>query len=640
MIIKSLVFKDFLIFYGRQKLELGGGLYVMHGENGRGKSTFLSGISWAFLGEFRNRQGKLLPDSVLLNRDAEREGETEVSVELVLDVEGVEVVVRRTHSSETNETHLFVQRGGVTQDQQDAEIVLRGLLDKDVARFFLFDGEELRRYEELLEAGEDGAAEVRRSIEHILGLPALTNAVADLQSVADTFRKQATKAAAREGHAAQAVLLVKQCQTALDDAVSDRDQLAAQRDAQMIKVEEASEILQRFDSSREILLRKVEVEGEIAALRKQGDDANSARQHALAEAWRDVLAGAVKPKRDAYMKQLESSRARALVLAEIKSLEESLSDGACDQCGQKLKEDASNKIAKTVAELNESLPADSSTEDTQNAVIALTAITPVGRLGDAIEEDRKVRRVVANVAIHQQELDELSSSTRAIPEADIRAASAAQDSANQAIGVIDEKIAGVEVTIAAARTALRNAEDDAGKASTSAESASLRKSKALAEKLADLFGAAIESFRDDRRAHIGADASAIFKILTTSPEYQGLEINQNYGLVTLGPDGKPVPGRSSGQEQIVAFSLIGALNRNATRTAPVVMDTPLGRLDSGHREKVLAYLSDMADQVFLLVHSAELDDADLDPIRSGISAEFEMRKESAFRTSIQKKGGE
>jgi hypothetical protein len=133
------------------------------------------------------------------------------------------------------------------------------------------------------------------------------------------------------------------------------------------------------------------------------------------------------------------------------------------------------------------------------------------------------------------------------------------------------------------------------------------------------------------------DASDIFSVLTTTPEYKGLRINPNYGLETLGPDGEPVPGRSAGQEQIVAFALIGALNRNATRRAPVIMDTPLARLDRGHRAKVLSFLGDMAQQVFLLVHSAEVSEEDLAAIRGTIAREFELHPDALFRTQIRER---
>ncbi len=53
--------------------------------------------------------------------------------------------------------------------------------------------------------------------------------------------------------------------------------------------------------------------------------------------------------------------------------------------------------------------------------------------------------------------------------------------------------------------------------------------------------------------------------------------------------------RSAGAEQIVAFALIGALNRSAVRKGPIVMDTPFGRLDRKHSENVLSFIPTMSE---------------------------------------------
>ena len=96
MIIKRLVLEDFQIFYGRQQLDLGAGLYVIHGENGRGKSTLLSAVHWALFGHYENRQGNVVSSRVMVNRDAVREGRTTVKVELLLEDGGEEILIRRS----------------------------------------------------------------------------------------------------------------------------------------------------------------------------------------------------------------------------------------------------------------------------------------------------------------------------------------------------------------------------------------------------------------------------------------------------------------------------------------------------------------------------------------------------------------
>jgi DNA sulfur modification protein DndD len=636
MIIKRLVFNDFLIFYDRQELTLGPGLFVIHGENGLGKSTFLNGIAWALLGQFRDRQDRPVADSGLLNHTARKEGQTEVSVELTLDVDGTDVLVRRTHDTTTGKTRLYVKRGNTPLNRADAEALLRGVLDRDVARFFLFDGEDLRRYEEMLQGDEAGALQVRRSIEHILGLPALTNAAQDLDEVAADFGAKATAASRKEGKAAQAVLRAEQLESALADARDDEQQLQQRLADANAEKEAANEVLQGYDAARDLMAQKAMIEAEIASLEQRQRETLDARQKALAETWRDVLAEAVAGPRQALRARLDVSSDRTRLLAQIDALEGSLEAHTCEQCGQDLKPDAAQKITEQLAGLRAALPNEESDEAAiQAALLALTAITPNGRLQDAVDEDQKVRRLERDITLFKQDRSDLVERVSEVPQDKIREAANRAESAIQIIGVIDAELADVAARIESIKSDLRAAQAEVSKASTDPESAAMRSKQELAQELAELFGSAISEFRDERRKQVGADASEIFKRLTTSPEYEGLIIDENYGLVTVGPDGDPVPGRSAGQEQIVAFALIGALNRNATRGAPVVMDTPLGRLDKRHRELVLTFLGDMADQVFLLVHSAELDDEDLDPIRDGVAAEYQMRKQAAFKTTIE-----
>ena len=72
--------------------------------------------------------------------------------------------------------------------------------------------------------------------------------------------------------------------------------------------------------------------------------------------------------------------------------------------------------------------------------------------------------------------------------------------------------------------------------------------------------------------------------------YLGLKINDGYGLNILDENGDIVNERSAGAEQIVALSLIDGLNRTARKNGPIIMDTPLGRLDKNHRDSILKYL--------------------------------------------------
>ena len=70
-------------------------------------------------------------------------------------------------------------------------------------------------------------------------------------------------------------------------------------------------------------------------------------------------------------------------------------------------------------------------------------------------------------------------------------------------------------------------------------------------------------------------ASETFSQLTTEPEFDKLVINQSYGL-SLVVKGQKVM-RSAGAEQIVALSLIEALNHHGRQKGPMIMDTAVNR---------------------------------------------------------------
>ena len=100
----------------------------------------------------------------------------------------------------------------------------------------------------------------------------------------------------------------------------------------------------------------------------------------------------------------------------------------------------------------------------------------------------------------------------------------------------------------------------------------------------------------------------VFRRIRSKESFDHLEINEQFGLGIVTRSGDVLDRgewRSSGEEQLVALALIGALNSCTQAKAPVMMDAPFARLDTEHGERVLRYVSDLADQVILLVTDRE-----------------------------------
>ena len=83
---------------------------------------------------------------------------------------------------------------------------------------------------------------------------------------------------------------------------------------------------------------------------------------------------------------------------------------------------------------------------------------------------------------------------------------------------------------------------------------------------------------------------------------------------------------SAGEKQIYAIAMLEALARTSGRRLPVVIDTPLGRLDSHHRANLVSeYFPRASHQVVLLSTDTEVDESFYRQLSPQISHAFEIR---------------
>ncbi|PNI05974.1 DNA sulfur modification protein DndD [Vibrio diazotrophicus] len=96
---------------------------------------------------------------------------------------------------------------------------------------------------------------------------------------------------------------------------------------------------------------------------------------------------------------------------------------------------------------------------------------------------------------------------------------------------------------------------------------------------------------------------------------------------------------SAGEKQIYAISILEALGRTSGRKLPIIIDTPLGRLDSHHRDKLVEnYFPTASHQVVILSTDTEIDRNYTDLIRDDIARTYEICFDSATKSSTLKEG--
>ena len=118
------------------------------------------------------------------------------------------------------------------------------------------------------------------------------------------------------------------------------------------------------------------------------------------------------------------------------------------------------------------------------------------------------------------------------------------------------------------------------------------------------------------RRHLGRISTlieeALGRLLRKDKLITAVHIDPETHAVELtGQDGQPLPTKhlSAGERQLLAVALLWGLARASGQPLPVVIDTPLGRLDGSHREHLIErYFPYASHQVVLLSTDTEIDE--------------------------------
>ena len=108
---------------------------------------------------------------------------------------------------------------------------------------------------------------------------------------------------------------------------------------------------------------------------------------------------------------------------------------------------------------------------------------------------------------------------------------------------------------------------------------------------------------------LASSMTQVYRQLAHKGQVAKIEIDNDGSTTILSKSGKALTfDRSAGENQIFATALIAGLAKVSGVRAPLVVDTPLGRLDSRHRQNILDYwTSDKNRQVILLSQDEEID---------------------------------
>jgi DNA sulfur modification protein DndD len=130
-----------------------------------------------------------------------------------------------------------------------------------------------------------------------------------------------------------------------------------------------------------------------------------------------------------------------------------------------------------------------------------------------------------------------------------------------------------------------------------------------AEKVCNLIEDLIPQLYTLKVGQLATAMTNVYKTLSHKNIVHRIEIDEDGETRILGKEGEEIPfDKSAGENQVFATALLAGLAEISKLDAPLVVDTPLGRLDSRHRANILNYwISNKKRQVILLSQDEEID---------------------------------
>lgn len=652
MILETLIIENVGVYAGRQEADLaplpGKPVILFGGLNGGGKTTILEGLQLAFYGA----KARLASRGTTAYKDYLRE-----AIHRGADLsEGAAITVRFRRIVEGETRQHEVRRAwrvgakGLEETLQvwcdgepDALLTenwgdyIEGYLPSGIAHLFFFDGEQIKELAE----GEHAAEILGTAIQTLLGLDIVDRLESDLKVLERRKRAEAmTSEAAQELARLQEEM--KRADGEQEAAMHEMGRLTNEAGALAKDLRQTEDLFKR--EGGDTYAQRHAIEEELRSMEREHAALNTRlRELAAGPAPLLLLEAALADLEQTLHRDSEIKNARlmldtllardqqllaALTKQDMPALQrrkvaEWMADDRQNKevlSAQKPKLNADPKLAFEVAHLRSTvLP------QTQQEIA--DEVAKLNRMDEALATAQaKLERVPAADAVAklQQALDKARAAhqakmvERAAVELRVAASQRHKEHLERQMAQLGFEDVDERFALEDRHRLLKHAEKARGTLAKF-RTAIIRKHTSRLESLI------LESFQQLLRK------SRLVTALRIDPE--------TFAVTLTGSDGQPLPFNrlSAGERQLLATSLLWGLARASGRPIPTIIDTPLGRLDSSHRQHLVErYFPVASHQVILLSTDEEIAEEYHDGIRPYVARQYLLtHDEKLSRTSIE-----
>lgn len=641
MILKKLIMHNFGVYASTNQFEFHGEkpIVLIGGMNGRGKTTFLEAVLLGLYGSnsFAYTESKFKTYGQYLKSYVNKaDGTKKTYIELEFSMDGSDEEVYLVHREWDGNTQrirekIWVKKNGIDNSflTENWPMFVENILPSALSNFFFFDGEKIAEL-----AVENTNSQMKESIKALLGISVLDLLNNDLGRIISRLSAASTE----------------------DQDLIYLEQLRQKRDSADEDLKNVDDEIRRLKEKIEGL--HIELEKKNSEYAIKGGDIIEQRHDLLKQrAQQNAL---LERYEDDFLEQVAGEMPLLLVSELLSDIEV---QGAMEQ-SYKTSVMATNKVRTlyddfvsrypeardALSKFVEFVQADNDTKK-QEEIYGLSDSTlyQIHRLNSY-----ELKECAKYVKIQMQRRDE---SQNKIDEIDnylsVDIDEKALNRIFKRIKELEKEILTEEVNLAALqqkRTTLHGA----------AMIAETEFNKAAEQVLSSL-----ESNDDDKRtvkyAHMAIEIIKRYRVRlqqnktgvlanTMTNCYRKLAYKKHLiekiqmdpvtlDLHYLNGNGEEVEKKklSAGEKQLMVISLLWALAICSKKKLPVIIDTPLSRLDSIHREALItAYFPNASDQTIILSTDSEIDHIYYELMKPHIGDEFTLvYDDELVKTSIK-----
>ena len=636
MIIKKLVMHNFGVYASTNSLEFNGNkpIILIGGMNGRGKTTILEAVllglyganSFAYMESRYKTYGQYLRSYI---NNADGTLETFIEIEFMLDITENEVYyVHREWNGKGQRVHekVLVKKNGEESSflTENWLMFVENVLPSALSSFFFFDGEKIAEL-----AVDDTSEQMKKSIKAMLGISVLDQLEIDLGRI---IRSTAKKSSDKQD-------LVK------------LDKLREKKEYAIKALSEIDEEIEQAEKQLTILHMNLEKKN-TEYIMKGGDIVE--HRHDLMKQRSDTMS-AIMNSQDLLLELAGGELPLAMVLPLLKDIQEQA------QAEQETK--ISLMAYDKIKQLYISFPQKTSeigyfvdfvkketlAEDKENIYnlsdSVLYQITALNKEG-LVNCKRRIEEIILNCNQNKEKVEEFDRYLSV-------------DIDETALAKIYKKIKEIEQNIATAEVKIENLNRNRAELHGIAMTA-----EAEFAKMAEYVLSSMESIDADERirkyTHIATEIVSQYKIRlqerktdilaqTMTDCYKKLANKKNLvdriemdsntlDLHYISINGEEIAKKrlSAGEKQLMVIALLWALAICSKQKLPVIIDTPLSRLDSSHRQALVkTYFPYASEQTIILSTDSEIDERYYNMMKDNIGDEFTLKyNDQDRRTTI------